>query len=690
MKKGMIFLMILVIFFSIFSVSAETNKQDIIIETNIKEVYNLGDRIPISLKISSTVDVTSNLKLEMVCDGHKMDLMNMNNFYIPSAERKEITYTLSLDNMQGYTGSCKIKGIYGDDYTTKEFDLTDELKVSVEEISETVKPKKNLIIKGEVLKQNPSSDGFDGFYSIDFNIDSITEKEQGMVENGFFKVNFTIPHGLAAGKYNGNILVFDKDKEGEKANKGETGFEFNVAQIPTNLEIVAEKEVKPGNEIEIKTILHDQTGKNIPKNVTITIRDSSGKIIKMENRQTKESLEIEIPKNEKQGEWNITAISKNMKTQSKLKILKNKETEVRLINKTVLIKNVGNVPYNGTVSVKISNETIDVPTSLGLGENKKYHLSAPEGNYTVEIVADGEKRVTKNIQLTGKAIDVKDSLSGNLISNPIVWGFVIIVLGIVLYIVFKKGYKRSFFGRKIKHKDKNKEKEKKKSKEDKEKKKQDKATEAMNQGILPHYDNKAALSLSIKGNKQDANLICLKINNYDEIKKDPQTVKETFHKIIKTAEHSKAYIYESNGNIFFIFAPEITRTFKNEKTAIQTAKKIEEDLRKHNKHFKQRIDFGLSVNRGEIIVKKEKKEMKFMSVGKLTTSAKKIASMAKGETLLTKEMNEKLGPEIKTEKGEDKENKIEFYRIKEIKDRTHNQKFLQEFVKRYKKDGQEK
>src|SRR6056297_456991 len=247
MKKGMIFLMILVIFFSIFSVSAETNKQDIIIETNIKEVYNLGDRIPISLKISSTVDVTSNLKLEMVCDGHKMDLMNMNNFYIPSAERKEITYTLSLDNMQGYTGSCKIKCIYGDDYTTKEFDLTDELKVSVEEISETVKPKKNLIIKGEVLKQNPSSDGFDGFYSIDFNIDSITEKEQGMVENGFFKVNFTIPHGLAAGKYNGNILVFDKDKEGEKANKGETGFEFNVAQIPTNLEIVAEKEVKPGN-----------------------------------------------------------------------------------------------------------------------------------------------------------------------------------------------------------------------------------------------------------------------------------------------------------------------------------------------------------------------------------------------------------------------------------------------------------
>ncbi len=210
----------------------------------------------------------------------------------------------------------------------------------------------------------------------------------------------------------------------------------------------------------------------------------------------------------------------------------------------------------------------------------------------------------------------------------------------------------------------------------------------MNQGILPHYDNKAALSLSIKGNKQDANLICLKINNYDEIKKDPQTVKETFHKIIKTAEHSKAYIYESNGNIFFIFAPEITRTFKNEKTTKEIAKKIEKELKNNNKYFKQRIDFGISINREEIIVKKEKDKLKFMSVGKLTTSVKKLASISKGETLLTKEINEKLSPEIKTEKVEDKENKMEFYRVKEIKDRSHNQKFLNDFVKRYKEDEQ--
>ena len=80
----------------------------------------------------------------------------------------------------------------------------------------------------------------------------------------------------------------------------------------------------------------------------------------------------------------------------------------------------------------------------------------------------------------------------------------------------------------------------------------DKATQAMNQGILPSYKNKAELSLSIKGNKQDSSLVCLKINNYKEIKQNLEGVKDSLHKIIKVANHTKAYIYEANENIFLI------------------------------------------------------------------------------------------------------------------------------------------
>jgi len=699
MKKEIIFLMILVLA-SPFMISADdTNQQDIIIDSQIKDTYNLGDRVPLSIKITSTVDISSNLILKLICEGHETDLMNMNYFTISSAERESIEYPLSLDNMKELTGTCKLKASFGDDYTIKEFKLTDKLNASIEEVSDNIKPGKHIIVKGDVLKQNPSTEGFDGFYTFNLIFGEKKEKKEGLVENGFFKINTTIPEKIAAGRYTGKLEVYEKNSKGEKSNTGEAGFEFSVAQIPTNLEIVVnEEEIEPGNEAEIKAILHDQTGKNIPRNVTVTVKNPLGKMVRNENLQTGESLSFELEKDTPPGEWNITAVSKNMKSQGGFKTIKNKEVDVNLVNNTVFIKNTGNVPYNGSVDVKIGNKTVKVPTSLELGGEKKYYLSAPEGNYTVEVLADGEKRIQENVQLTGRSISIDETLDGNLIRNPIVWGFVIIVLGVILYIIFRKGYKRSFIGRKIhsNRKDKKKSsKEKNPKKDSKEKeRKEAQETEEQKEGILPKYHNKAELSLSIKGNKQDANLICLKIKNYDEVKQNPEGVKETLHKIVKKAEHEKAYIYEANDNMFFIFAPEITKTFKNERNAIKTAREIEADIRKHNKYFKQRIDFGISVNRGEIVARKEKKDLKFMSVGKLTTSAKKLASISKGETLLTKEINEKLSAEIKTEKGEysekSGESKMQFYRVKEVKDRSQNQKFLNEFVKRYKEDGQKK
>jgi len=694
MRKAVVFLMFLVLFSAIpYAISETTNKQDIVIDSQIKEVYNLGDRVPVKLKISSTTETTDKLSVDLVCEGHEEPIMFRRAYEISSAETKTENADFALknfDNLKKLIGSCKIKASFGDSSTTKEFELTDKLEAGVKEHSTNIKPGENLIVEGDVLKQNPSQDGFNGFYSfrLELNGNKSAVTAEGMVENGFFTINTTLPKKLAAGDYEGIISVYDKNSEGEKANQGKVDFSFSVAQVPTNLEVfIEEDEIKPAGKAEIKAILHDQTGKNIPKTSTITIFNPAGRIILKENRQTGESLNFELESNSSSGRWNVSAISEGKTAESGFEVLENKETKVNLVNNTVFIENTGNVPYNDTVTVRIGDKTVDVSTSLETGETKKYYLEAPDGNYTVEVMADGKRRVQRTVQLTGRSIDVKENLSGSFIRNPVVWGFVILVLGVVLYIVFKKGYKRSFFGRKIHGKQKKKTSEKSEDSENS-KEKQDKANEAMNQGILPEYNNKAELSLSIKGNKQDANLVCLKINNYDEIKKNQEGVKETLQKIVKEAEHNKAYIYEANENIFFIFAPEITKTFKNEKTAIQTARKIESELRNHNKYFKQRIDFGLSVNRGEIVVKEEKKKLLFMSVGKLTTSAKKLASLSKGETLLTKEINEKLNAEIKTEKGEDKKNKIEFYRVKEIKDRSKNQKFINEFVKRYKEDGQ--
>ena len=101
----------------------------------------------------------------------------------------------------------------------------------------------------------------------------------------------------------------------------------------------------------------------------------------------------------------------------------------------------------------------------------------------------------------------------------------------------------------------------------------------------------------------------------------------------------------------------------------------------HNKTSNQKIDFGISLNYGSIIAKQEGDSLKFMSIGTLITAAKKIASLAKREILLSEKINEKLRSYIKTEKQ--MRDKVPVYKITQIKrEDEESKKFIRNFLKR--------
>ena len=59
----------------------------------------------------------------------------------------------------------------------------------------------------------------------------------------------------------------------------------------------------------------------------------------------------------------------------------------------------------------------------------------------------GKSKIVKSVALTGNAIGIKESSSLLVLTRyPIVWFFMIFVLGFIALIIFKKGYKKSFFG----------------------------------------------------------------------------------------------------------------------------------------------------------------------------------------------------------------------------------------------------
>jgi phosphoribosyl-ATP pyrophosphohydrolase len=201
-----------------------------------------------------------------------------------------------------------------------------------------------------------------------------------------------------------------------------------------------------------------------------------------------------------------------------------------------------------------------------------------------------------------------------------------------------------------------------------------------NHGIVTPM-NKAELSLSIKGEKQDASIVCLKIRNLREMKSKRGSPEETIEKIIDAAEDHKAVTYENQDYLFFILAPAKTRTFKNEITALNLAEKIQNMMAEHNRMFNQKMEFGISLNQGTIVGKPENGVFKFMAMGTWISAARKIASLAKGEILLSEKMNDLLRLNIRTDKSV--REGVSVFSIKEIKrENEEAKKFIDKFMNR--------
>ena len=639
---------------------------EIIMLQQPNDIYNLGDTIEIPVAIKSTMDISGSFQMDLICSGHSTNFYKNGIKLAYGEERKmDTSLVLTKEEIGGILGDCKIKGIFREDEVlTNEFTISDSITIDMTNTETEFTPDGSMVIKGGALKANGKD--VDGFISLEMmmaNFSGINQLET--INNGFFSINISLPEDMKAGQYLVRLSAYERDFLGETTNHGTIDLNIFIKQVPANLEVQIEnKEVEPGTYLKVKTILHDQTGENIPSNSIISIKNEEGIVLEQIETPTSEYLEYPIPHNYPPAEWSVVAVSNELRGEASFNIMEKQEIMVEIINKTVTITNVGNVFYNKSALVKIGNESLSINVNLDVDGSKKYVLSAPDGDYDVAVLTEEGKAASSMVALTGKSIEIKEA-SGRtltLVKYSIVWIFIVAILGFVAFIIFKKGYKKSFFG--YIHS----------------KKKEKGKILPLRKKSLISTKSKAEISLSIKGDKQNVSVVCLNVKNLKDIESKKSNAEEVLQKIVDSAEKDKAGIYENQANIFFIFAPLKTRTFKNEKTALQMAQKIKVILEEHNKLAKQKINFGISMNHGTIVAKQEQEIMKFMSMGTLITTAKKIASLAHQEILLSEKIKDKLQSEVKTEKH--KKNNTMVYTIKEVKKTDEHKKFLRSFLNR--------
>jgi len=653
----------------------------IIIDQQPKALYNYGERINLPITVTSNQGVFDFLQVTLLCGSLTHEFPKDSLDIFPGEVKKIDKSVLLIKRFIGETkGTCKIRAGLEDDVgnyiLSNEFRISNLITAELELEKTSFKPSDVINLNGIAAKENGGA--VEGIVEVKVLKEENTfNSYQGIVTNGAFSVNIELPDDMEASTYILEAKVHETDPLGEITNLGSSSSSIEVVQVPTNLEIIFEtQEVEPGTNMRVKTILHDQTGESIPSVSTLQIKNNQNKIVSQEAITTEEFFEFPIKYDQAPSLWEVTASSEDLTTDLTFSVIEKESIEMTLINKTLSINNTGNVPYNETTLVKIGEETINLPVYLEVGESQKYLISAPDGQYRVEVIA-GESTVSQEVALTGKAIDVKKASATAGVRNSFVWIFIIILLGFVALLAYKRGYQKTFIGyisSKIRR---------------------DKGGDAhldnvqtvhkpsISESALIIPGNRAEVSLSIKGDKQDVSVVAITVKNSEVIQSKKGNAKETLQSIVSIAEEYRASTYEGRNTIFFILAPERTRTFKNEKTALEIAKKAKEILTEHNKKFEQKINYGMSLNHGSMIVKQEKNILKFMSLGTLMNSTKKISSLADKDVLLSEKMNDKLISYLKTSKHD--KNGIVVYSIKEMKKGTEeNKEFLKSFLNRNK------
>ena len=493
-----IVLSIFLMFLAIPLVSAE-----IIINTQPNSVYNLGDIVPVSVTLKSSSAVSGFFKMDLVCGG------NSSNFYTNSVklaanEQRNFETSLILEKIiiGELKGTCTIKAFLGaDSATTIGFKISDVIVVESNVSKTDFNPEESIFVSGNAFKENGNpANGFVELSILGGNSTLLTQ--QGTVNNGLFSANITLPEEIRSGNYLLRVMVYEQDLSGGTTNTGFRDYNIYINQVPTSLEIVFEtNEIEPGTSVNVKAVLYDQTGVKIDSTTFLTIKNNKSKILEQIEIPTEEFLEFPIAYNEAPLSWKVVAVSHKLTSESGFRILEKEAATIEIINKTVLITNTGNVPYNKTVLVKIGDQPLNIDVYLKVDESQRWLLTAPDGEYAVEVNADGQ--ITgASVALTGSSVDVKKASAtiGSLVRFPAVWIFILAILGFVAFIFFKRGYQKAFIGyisSAIPKKSQN---------------------EAGESYVQSPKSSKAELALSIRGDKQDVSMITLKAKNMASIK----------------------------------------------------------------------------------------------------------------------------------------------------------------------------
>lgn len=601
----------------------------------LQAVYNIGDDMAIGFTVTRASGANGFLVATLECAEGSSEIYKT-PLRSSAGEQKKILIPVKLDRfiVGNLSKGCAVMIAYGDETgRSTGFEISSEVFVlaTVQEV--TVQPGSSVFITGSAAKKNGRA--VEGI--LDIAVAGLNVSASVPIKGGVFNLTLPVASRASAQTYLINVRASERDDSGLQSNEGQTTLSFRVPQVLTTYEIALERaSLSPPATLEYRILAYDQAEAPMALESSITLRSPAGTSV------TSELVAVGVPRqwafagNATPGIWSLDAQTGDARRSKQITMQEVRNITFALENDTLIVRNVGNVPYAESVAVRIGDEPKAVPVQLSVGESVRLKLFAPKGDHEVRVDAANASVAFGRVFLTGNSIDVRNADSRSWKSLLWVWWMLAILIAAAVALQFYRKFGRRASWGKTSH-----------------------GTSESSVPVRAHATHSFTLPESLQGTKEECTIVAVHTKNLASIKGADSPAAQTLARITAAASAAGAAAYTQGACKILIFTPAVENP---ERAAIRLARDIERVMTEHNRQYALKIHAGIGISKGPMIIETQEGKPKFTSVGTTVVGTKSLAERAAHATasldssaiFVSDELYRSLIGKIKVEKVNEK------------------------------------
>ncbi|MBS3105744.1 hypothetical protein J4234_05800 [Candidatus Woesearchaeota archaeon] len=373
---------------------------DITITTD-QSIYNLGNKIKASASILQDNTFEGLFELTISCDNYKLQY-----FLTPISLEANFRTAVNVPELAATSsmlGNCIIAGdlatndnLVIEQEDSNKFGVTSQLTVLPVKSKITTLPGDTILISGIV------NEAF-GNNVLKASAEIVLDNNSNSIKavDGKFELNLQLAKNIKSGKHPIGISTQDS-----KNNAGSASIELDVTAIPTYVKTeTSAAQLPPGSKIEIISSLYDQADDLMNASLELSLDAPSSNNAFKKTAQSNEKISYEFSQYAEPGLYTLTSTYKNLFTHTSINITPIREVKIKYGNETVLIENIGNIPFEDELTFFLESKLKKYPITKKIkiepGKTLDIDLSkeVPLGVYNVLLqIKEGIEPVKEKIQ----------------------------------------------------------------------------------------------------------------------------------------------------------------------------------------------------------------------------------------------------------------------------------------------------